>query len=347
MAKKRRVTINQVAQTAGVSKMTVSRVINDKPDVSPRTRSQVLRVIEELGYRPSHAARSLSQGWSMSVGVVAFGIEYYGPSQAVSGIEKQAAEMGYTPLLYLQRDPESNDVDRILTDLVSRHVDGIIWAIPEIGNNRSWLKDQIPNLSVPLVFLSMEPRPDLSTACVDNYQGAQLAVQHLIDCGYKSIGLITGPINWWDATERIRGWRDALAEAGLDADESLIVNGNWSPDSGREGLINLLRQRPDVEAIFASNDLMAMGAMQTARRRGISIPEELAFVGFDDMPEADFFWPPLTTIDQPIFEMGCTAVMELQRLIDVLRQEEVEIQPKTTVLPTKLIVRESTVVKYR
>jgi LacI family transcriptional regulator len=328
--------------TIGVSKMTVSRVLNDRPDVAPETRRRVRQVIEELGYRPSHAARSLSQGQSRSIGVVAFGIEYFGPSRAVSGIEKRAAELGYTPLLYLLRDPGSNDVDRILADLVSRHVDGVIWAVPQIGDNRAWLERQMPSLRVPLVFLSMEPRPDISTACVNNYQGARLATQHLIDCGYRNIGLITGPIDWWDATERIRGWRDTLTAAGLDADDDLIAYGNWSANSGKVGLEQLLRQRPDVEGVFASNDLMAMGAMQTARRRGLSIPDDLAIVGFDDMPEAECFWPPLTTIRQPLFDMGGAAVSELQRLIDAFRREDTPIRPESTLLDTELVVREST-----
>lgn len=344
MTGKNRVTIKQVAQTAGVSKMTVSRVLNDRPDVSPETRRRVRQVIEELGYRPSHAARSLSQGQSRSIGVVAFGIEYFGPSRALSGIEKRAAELGYTPLLYLLRDPASNDVDRILADLFSRHVDGVIWAVPQIGDNRAWLADQIPALRVPLVFLSMEPRPDISTACVDNYQGAGLATQHLVDCGYRNIGLITGPIEWWDATERIRGWRDTLTAAGMEADDSLVANGNWSANSGKAGLEQLLKQRADIDAVFASNDLMAMGAMQTARRMGLAIPGDLAIVGFDDMPEADCFWPPLTTIRQPLFEMGSAAVAELQRLIEAFRREDVVIRPETTLLNTELVVRESTAV---
>lgn len=347
MTRKKRVTIKQVAQKAGVSKMTVSRVLNDRPDVSPETRRHVRQVIEELDYRPSHAARSLSQGQSCSIGVVAFGIEYFGPSRALSGIEKRAAEIGYTPLLYLLRDPESNDVDRILADLVSRHVDGVIWAVPEIGDNRAWLERQMPALPVPLVFLSMEPRPTISTACVNNYQGAQLATGHLVDCGYRNIGLITGPIDWWDALERLRGWRDTLTAAGLEADDSLIAYGNWSANSGKVGLEKLLQQRPDVDAVFASNDLMAMGAMQTARRLGIAIPDDLAIVGFDDMPEADCFWPPLTTVRQPLFQMGGAAVAELERLIDAYRQGDVAVRPETTLLDTELVVRESTMAGQR
>ncbi len=343
MAAAKRITIKQVAREAGVSTQTVSRVLNSRPDVAPATRRHVQEVIERLGYQPSHAARSLSQGQSCSIGVVAYGIEYFGPSRALSGVEKQAAELGYTPLLYLVREPESNNVNRILADLLSRHVDGIIWAVPEIGNNRAWLEEQIPKLPVPLVFHSMESHPEFSIASVDNRRGGQIATQHLIDQGYTTIGLITGPMDWWEARERAQGWRDALAAAGREADESLIVHGNWSAASGERGLGQLLKQRPDVNAIFTGNDQTALGALQTALRRGLRVPDDLAIIGFDDVPEAAYFWPSLSTVSQPLFEVGRASVLELQRLIDQSKQEEADIQPRTILLQPQLVIRKSSV----
>ncbi len=341
MVKKKRVTISQVAQEVGVSTQTVSRVINERPDVSPATRRRVIAVIERLGYQPSHAARALSQGISRSIGVAAYGIEYFGPSRAVSGVEKQASELGYTPLLYLLREPEIGNVSQILADLLSHHVDGIIWAVPEIGNNRVWLDEAIPDLPVPLVLLSMEPRPDSSVVCVDNYRGGKLATEHLVDQGYRHISLITGPINWWEARERARGWRDALGEAGFVIEENQIVHGDWTAESGSHGLTRLLDQQPNIDAVFASNDQMALGAIQTARRRGLRLPEDLALAGFDDTPEAAFLWPPLTTVSHPLFDVGCTSVKELQRLIDEGKDEDTVTHPRTTILQPKLIVRES------
>lgn len=344
MTERKRVTINQVAQEAGVSTQTVSRVINNRPDVSAATRRHVQEVIDRLGYRPSHAARTLSQGQSRSIGVVAYGIEYFGPSRALSGIEKKASELGYTPLLYLLRDPESNSVSRVLDDLLSRHVDGIIWAVPEIGDNRSWLKEGGFRPPVPLVLHSMGNHPESSITRVDNHRGAKLATQHLIEQGHRDIGLITGPMDWWEARERVRGWKDALTEAGIAQDEGHVVYGSWSAASGERALDQLLKQRPGVSAVFAANDHMALGALLAARKRELRLPADLAIVGFDDVPEAAYFWPPLTTISQPLYEMGCASVEELERLIKESRQG-VEIRPRATVLQPTLIIRESSAMK--
>jgi LacI family transcriptional regulator len=343
---RKRVTIGQVAQEAGVSAQTVSRVVNDRPDVALETRRRVQAVIEKLGYQPSQAARSLSRGLSYSLGVVAFGIEFFGPSRALSGIERQAAELGYSPLLYLVREPESDDVARIIDDLLSRHVDGIIWAVPEIGDNRNWLEEQFSALPVPTVFHSMGRRPGLSVVCVDNHLGGRLATQHLIKQGYHKIGHITGPMDWWEARERARGWQDAMVEVDLieadpNPDQGLIVYGSWEAASGEMGLNQLLDRRPDVEAVFVSNDQMALGALQTARKRGLRIPEDLAIVGFDGIPEAAYFWPPLTTVSQPLYDVGCESVAELTRMIKVGRQGDTAVEPKTTLLQPELIVRES------
>lgn len=350
---RKRITIKQVAKEAGVSTQTVSRVLNDRPDVAQETRRRVREVIKRLDYQPSQAARSLSRGLSYSLGVVAYGIEFFGPSRALSGIERQAAELGYSPLLYLAREPASNDVARFIDDLLSRNVDGIIWAVPEIDDNRGWIEAQFDSLPVPAVFHSMGPRPGLSTICVDNYLGGRLATQHLLDQGYRHIGIITGPMDWWEARERARGWRDAMTEAGLiesglgqanlPPQQDFIVYGSWEAASGEEGLNQLLDRRPDVEAIFVGNDQMALGVMQTARRRGLHIPQDLAIVGFDDIPEAAYFWPPLTTVSQPLFDVGRTSVAELTRMIKVGRRDMSAIEPQTIMLQPKLIIRESSV----
>jgi LacI family transcriptional regulator len=343
MARRKRVTIKQVAGEAGVSTQTVSRVINNRPDVAPATRREVQQIIDRLGYRPSQAARSLSRGRSFSLGAVAYGIEYFGPSRTLSGIERQAAELGYSSLLYLVREPESDNVTKILADLLSRHVDGVIWAVPQIGDNRSWLTEQSFQLPLPMVFPSMEPHPELSVVCVDNYRGGQIATRHLLDQGYEDIGLITGPIEWWEARERERGWRDTLVNAGKQLDQSLVVHGNWSAASGEMGLNQLLDRHPDLQAVFAGNDQMALGALMAARKRGHQVPDDLAIVGFDDLPESAYFCPPLTTVGQPLYEMGCASVVELHRLIDAGRREDIAIEARTKILLPELVVRESSV----
>ena len=342
MAKKR-VTIKQVAKDAGVSTQTVSRVINRRPDVAPETRLRVQQIIDRLGYQPSHLARSLIQGHTYTLGVVGTGLEYFGPSHTLSGIEKQAQEMGYKLLLTLMRRPEQSDVEPLLRDMLSRHVEGIIWAVPEIGNNRAWTKREIPQLSVPLVLLSMQPRFNLSVVAVDNRNGGRMATRHLLAQGYRTVGLISGPLEWWEARQRRLGWQDALTEAGKAAEDDLLVEGDWTAGSGERGLRRLLARRPDVDAVFVCNDQMAAGALQAARQMGRRVPDDLAMVGFDDIPESAYLCPPLSTVRQDLTSLGRCAVRELGRRIASghAQQGQAEVEPKTILLQPQLVVRES------
>jgi LacI family transcriptional regulator len=340
---KKRVTIKQVAKEAGVSTQTVSRVINHRPDVAPETRRRVLQVIDRLGYRPSNIARSLIQGRSYTLGVVGYGLEYFGPSRTLSGIEQQANELGYSLLLSLIRQPEKNDVEQILRELLSRYVDGIVWAVPEIGNNRDWIRQEIAQLSVPIVFLSTQPRPKQSVVAVDNRSGGRMATQHLLDQGYQNIGLITGPLDWWEARQRQLGWQDALKEVTIE--NNLVVEGDWTAESGERGLRQLLEQRPYIDAVFVCNDQMALGTLQAARQMGVQVPGDLALVGFDDIPESAYFYPPLSTVRQDMIELGRRAVRELGRMIEASQQGRAVIEPKTILLQPELIVRASSVPK--
>ena len=344
MIGKQRVTMRQVAEEAGVSIQTVSRVINDRPDVAPETRQQVRDIINRLGYRPSNIARSLIQGRSCTLGVVGYGLEYFGPSRVLVGIEHQASAMGYSLLLSLLRQPENGDV-RVLHDMLAHHVDGIIWAVPEIGHNRNWVSEEIPGLAVPIVFLDMQSRPNLSIVNVDNRIGGRLATKHILDQGYRHIGLITGPLDWWAARQREQGWRDALEEAGLRVNDKLIVEGDWSAASGEQSLLQLLQQSPEIEAVFACNDQMALGVLKAARKNGLNVPKDLAVVGLDDVPEAAFFCPPLTTVRQDLDELGRSAVQELGRLIEASRQNDVDAEPETIWLQPELVIRESSTVR--
>ena len=251
---KKRVTIKEVAQAAGVSTQTVSRVLNDRPDVSDETREKIRKIISDLGYSPNVLARSLIQGRSNTLGVVGYGLGYYGPSRALTGVERRANEMGYSLLLSLVREPETNDGEAIFYNLIARQVDGIIWAVPEIGSNRDWLADQLHRLSVPVVFINMHPKPGVAVAAIDNREGGHLATEHLIEQGYHKIGIIAGPSSWWEARQREQGWREAMLWYGL-ADEAeldrLKVTGDWYPSSGATGLDELLQRCPDLEAVFA------------------------------------------------------------------------------------------------
>jgi LacI family transcriptional regulator len=339
------VTIKQVAGAAGVSGQTVSRVINNRPDVLPETRQRIQQIINQLGYQPNAIARSLIQRRSHTLGVVASGLEYYGPSQTVVGIEKKANELGFTVLLSLFDEPDNGGHDHALNTLVAHQVEGIIWAMPEVGNNRAWVRSSHLEQLPPIVFMSMEPRPGISVVAVDNRHGARQAVQHLIDQGRRKIGIITGPLTWWEARERFVGWQEAMQIAGLEPSESLVVKSDdWSAVNGERGMRALWTQDPEIDAVFASNDQIALGALGVAHQLRKRIPQDLAIVGFDNIPEAAFFWPSLSTIYQQLVDLGCIAVNNLHDLILAHRLDDKPLQPLSTLLTPELIVRASSVI---
>jgi len=338
----RQVTISQVAKEAGVSSQTVSRVVNNRQEITPETRQHVQDVIKRLGYQPNAIARSLSQRRSHTLGVVTSGLEYYGPSHILVGVEQGANRAGLSIFLNLLHQPESENIGPIVNGLMSRQVEGIIWAAPEIGNNRSWFREAIPQLSIPVIFLSTQPRDDLHVVEIDNRKGAYLATEHLLERGYRKVGLITGPLTWWAASERRRGWEEALTAAGIAFSDSQVVEGNWSAESGERGLYGLLEKSPDIQAVFACNDQMALGLMRAARSLGKRIPEDLAVVGFDDIPESAFYHPPLTTIRQGLYELGQAAVQTFVRIREAEQKGEPIPSAQTVWLQPQLVVREST-----
>jgi LacI family transcriptional regulator len=340
-----KITIHDVAKRAGVSTKTVSRVINHQGEISAETRARVQSVIDQLGYRPNILARSLVRQYSQLLGVVTWGLDYYAPSRIVNGIELRARELGYSLFLHLMPDPAEGSPDQILDTLAAHRVDGIIWAIPEVGVNHDWVQPaQLGNLP-PLVFVNMQPRPDLLSVSVDNWLGGYQAAQHLIEQGRQRIGLICGPAGWWESGQRYRGWQQALQQAGLEIRTERIVQARWSVESGAQAMQNLLEQAPDVDAVFACSDDIALGALSTAARLGRRVPEDLALVGFDNIPQSAYFQPPLTTVHQPLARTGRAAVDQLHQQIESQRGgEEIDPPPGGAAIlqETELIVRAST-----
>jgi DNA-binding LacI/PurR family transcriptional regulator len=335
------VTLQDVARLAGVSTKTVSRVVNNQGEISDATRERVQAAIEQLAYRPNILARSLVNRRSNTLAVVAWGIDYYGPSRTVVGIEQQSDEFGYSLFLKLVARPDDAQVDRLLDELIARRVDGIIWAAPEAGENRGWLNPAILAQLPPIVFLSMAPRPDLVIVAVQNRSGAFEAVRHLLDQGRQRIGQIAGPLAWWEARERYAGCEEALTQAGRPARTSLSVEGDWSAASGDRALRALLAREPGLDAIFVGSDQMALGALGAAHSLGRRVPDDLAFVGFDDIPESAFFWPPLSTVRQPLIDAGRIAVKTLNQIIGGKWQHRADPDPSLTLIKPELVIRAS------
>ena len=337
---RKRVTIKDVAQAAGVSTQTVSRVVNKFAYVSDDTRQRVEEVVEQLGYRPSTLARSLIQQRSYTLGVITFGLKYIGPSRTLNGISEKADELGYMLLMKELGNFNANRIDDVIGSLLARQVDGILWVAPEIGDNHSWVDEHLDKFSVPFFFMAMQPRSGISSVATDNYQGAVMAVQHLMEQGKKKIGHISGPLGWWEADERKRGWRETLVKNGLDASEKYCAEGNWSSASGEQAFLQLLETFPDMDAVFAGNDQMALSVLREAQRRGMRIPEQLAVVGFDNIAESAYFYPSLTTISQNLQVIGEQAVQSVIEMIQGRQQGKPVIAQSSFVQPT-LVVRES------
>lgn len=344
MAQSKRLTIRDVAAAAGVSTQTVSRVLNNRPDVSPETSERVREVIRETGYAPNMLARSLTQGRSHVLGVVAYGLHYFGPSQVVTAIEREAAELGYAIMLNLILQPETSAVEHLLEGLTARQVDGILWAIPEVGDNRNWLANRVPDLSLPVILVGgMTGKPCLASIAIDNCAIGRLATEHLIAGGARHVGIITGPMNWWEARQRLQGWRQTIAAHGREVEECLVVEGDWTVASGEKAFHQMLDVCPDIDAVFASNDQMALGVLHAALSRGMRVPEDLSVVGVDNVAEASHFWPPLTTVNQPLGLAGEMAVKELDAVISSSQEvrRAAEIACDMTLLEPELIVRQS------
>jgi LacI family transcriptional regulator len=334
-----RISITEVAKQANVSIQTVSRVINGQSGVSLKTRERILQLIDDLGYYPSRAAKAM-RGASRMLGIVGYGLEYYGPSRTLIGAQQEASRCNYGTVLELVQEPENLDVRPIFERLLSNHVDGIVWCIPQIGDNIQQVVSQLEKVTVPLVFTDTASESHDLLTCSDNYRGGQLAAHHLADSGHQTIGLITGPRSYFSARERQRGWRDALRERGLRCDDSLVVEGNWGAQSGAEALQQLRKDNPDMSAVFASNDPMALGVLFMAEQMGLRVPHDLAVIGYDDIPEAAFFHPALSSVRQDIVGLGAAAVDQVIRAIDSMVIKG-HYTPASTMIQPELVIRAS------
>lgn len=330
-------TLEDIARQAGVSRSTVSRVVNEFPNVSEEVRRRVLDVIQQTGYHPNAAARALASQRSWTLGLVLpqsvsqFFTDPYYP-HLTKGIAQACNQRNYTLALFLVDTLE--DEKKILTR-VSRNgfLDGVLIQSGHHGDQQ--IIGRLVDVEIPQVVVGRPFRSDnVSYVDIDNVSASYNAVTHLVRLGYRRIATVTGPAQGAVGIDRKTGYTKALTERGYPLDESLIAEGDFTENGGYYAMKKLLPAKPD--AVFAASDIMAIGAMRAAREAGLQIPGDIAFVGFDDLPIATLSGVQLTTIRQPVVQHGIRAV---ELLIDIINNGIHP--PRHIILDTELIIRDS------
>jgi DNA-binding LacI/PurR family transcriptional regulator len=322
--------MSDVGRLAGVSHQTVSRVINGSPHVRPETRERVLKAMLELGYRPNFLARALVTGRSRTLGVVSFDTTLYGPASTLFGIERAAHQAGYFTIVASLEALTRSSVVQAVARLRAHGVDGVLVIAPYDAGSHA-----LPHAAteIPLVAVEAGPPEGVPVVSIDQFIGAAEATRYLLDLGHRTVWHISGPADFLEARQRVEGWRHALREAGIEPPPTLT--GDWSPRSGYE-LGRRLSADPTVTAVFVANDQMALGLLRAMSEAGRDVPGEVSVIGFDDVPEAPYFTPPLTTVRQDFDAMGSAGVRLLLELL------EGEVEALSMTLEPELVVRGST-----
>jgi DNA-binding LacI/PurR family transcriptional regulator len=321
-----------VAKLAGVSHQTVSRVINDSPQVRDTTRERVLVAMQELDYHPNSAARALVTGRSRTLGVVSFDTTLYGPASTLYAIERAAHEADYFITIVSLEALDRASVLSAVERLRMQGVDGILVIAPLLGAVEALV--DLPR-DIPLVAVEAGPVDSVPVVAVDQFAGAVLATRHLLELGHPTVWHIAGPPDFLEAAQRVDGWRSTLQAAGAAAPP--VLAGDWSPRSGYE-LGQRLVGEDGLTAIFVANDQMALGVLRALHEAGYEIPRQVSIVGFDDIPEAPYFTPPLTTVRQDFSEIGRSSL----RLMLEMMESDAEGSTAPRMVAPELIVRSST-----
>jgi DNA-binding LacI/PurR family transcriptional regulator len=328
--------MHDVAALAGVSHQTVSRVVNGHPSVAPDTRERVERAIAELGYRPNTAARALVTRSTRTIGLVTVNVNQYGPAQTMLGLEGAARQAGYSLSVAMLDEPSAVAMRDAVDRFVAQSVDAVL-----VQATYDAAAEALRSLNPPVPIVAVQVGGDHHHPTVYNDQqhGAGLATRHLLDLGHLTVHHVAGPVDSQEAQGRVVGWRDALLAAGALVPEPLV--GDWQPESGYAAGVELARRIKNrarssgSDAVFVANDQMALGLLHALREAGLDVPGDVSVVGFDDLPEAGFFAPPLTTVRQDFAELGRVGV---QTVHDLLHGRPVSPAPART----RLVVREST-----
>ena len=327
----KKATIDDIAKLANVSKSTVSRVLNNTTPVHEEKRAAVEAAMKELDFKPNVFARSLAGGQSKTIGVLSqhLGSPFY--DTIAEGIIVHLSGTGYWPM-FADCNDELKTADLAVENFLDRRIDGLIF----LGGMLSEEKLSEFNARVPTFVVGFQLQTEVDRfICVDNELAGYNATKHLIELGHRSIVHIKGVANQADAIHRFEGYKRALTEAGIPIDPELVCEGQFDGQSGYDATMGLLEQGKKFTAVFAANDICAMGAKLALHRHSLSVPEDVSVIGFDDQAEASFTVPPLTTVHQPAYEMGVAAATAIIAMINK--------KPYTLpVLPAEVTVREST-----
>ncbi|MEL0624096.1 LacI family DNA-binding transcriptional regulator [Marinomonas arenicola] len=332
------VTFKDVAKLAGVSTQTVSRVTNGADNVSPETRERVNQAISALGYIPNKGAQMLSRGKSKTLGIVSLDIALHGVALIVNGVRQQAYEKGYGAALSIVENNEFGRIKAAIRELASQQVDYIVVNVPLTQEMAEQLVEQFTALN--FMFIDVPEYSKVNYVCAEHTEGAKMAVQHLVSCQRDDYLLITGPNASTGSALRLASWRNELSERKKSI--AACYEGDWDAKSGYLAIRDALAKKLTFDAVLVANDQMALGVLCALSELGVSVPDRVSVVGFDNISDSAFFTPPLTTVEQDFLALGQQAV---KRLLD--SAEQTGKTPCQLILPTRLVTRASSSVKTK
>lgn len=288
--------------------MTVSRVLNQRPDVSDATRDRVLRIISELGFHPNRTARALKAGRSGIIGVVCPATSFYGPTQVLFGVEESARNHGFATIVATAASLDADNLSSSIRRLEQLAVEAIVVISPLVSS-----ADALRQVSseVPTLAIWAPSDTGLAVTGMNHFAAASAATDHLLDLGHKSVTHISGPLDWTGSEQRMLGWKHSLVSRGIHPPQ--LFEGDWTASAGYQAGLSLLKNR-SVTAVFTANDQMALGLYRAAAELGRLIPQDLSVVGYDDGPDSEHYTPPLTTVHQDFQTLGARAFESLMAI---------------------------------
>ena len=337
----KRITIIDIAREAGVSRQTVSRVLNNMPDVKQETRVKVQAIMDDLHYSPDPLARGLVNKRNYALGILTVSVSGTIYSRILDGAEQCARENGFHTVISGVQTREEGEP--IFSELLKKQrLEGILIIYHGSDKDQLSILDDIPS-GTPIVTLGYAPEdPRVHSINIDNYRGGCLAAEHLISKGYRRIGRLNGPSHLFEVQERTRGFDETLEKAGIPLSESPFYEGDWSVDSGFSGTRILLNKNSDMDALWSQNDEMAIGAIHALKKRGMKVPEDVAVLGFDDLPWGRYLDPSISSIHRPTINLGKHCVLAL--INDIKRKYDeplLDVEFDTDFLSPRLVLRES------